>query len=193
MSWQPKLPPAEARFSSLPWAGPTASRHEPGSLPTCVVIACAAGCRYTCTCARPLRRGCCARNRSFGRAVGSRVRCRSRAGPRLDAAASLRDHGPGPQPDPGLGPGQWGQSRPSRRVDAEMLAMATPERFAAIPARVTDGPAADRDMARDIRPNGPQPSRQGSHLVPCRTGRPVCWYAHGLVRWSADVRICRCE
>ncbi len=33
-------------------------------------------------------------------------------------------------------------------------------------------------------------SRQGSHPVSCRTGRSVCPYAHGLVRRSADVRIC---
>ena len=44
MIWQPKRPPAEARFSS-PWTNSTASRHNQGS-PECVVIADAAdrGC-----------------------------------------------------------------------------------------------------------------------------------------------------
>jgi hypothetical protein len=38
MIWQPKRPPAEARFSFSPWTNSTASRHNQGS-PECVVIA----------------------------------------------------------------------------------------------------------------------------------------------------------
>jgi hypothetical protein len=47
MIWQPKRPPAEARFSS-PWTNSTTSRHNQGS-PECVAIADTTGPCYTGT------------------------------------------------------------------------------------------------------------------------------------------------
>jgi len=49
MIWQPKRPPAEARFSFSPWTNSTASRHNQGS-PECVVITdtSAWGCTRIC-------------------------------------------------------------------------------------------------------------------------------------------------
>ncbi len=73
-------------------------------------------------------------------------------------------------------PGRQGQSRPSCRAGTEMLAMAAP------------------DMARDIDPMAGNLISRIATRVSYRTGRSVCaGYAHGLVRRSADVRICRNE
>ena len=73
---------------------------------------------------------------------------------------------------------------------AEMLAMAAPERVAAIPARVTDSTGQPEIWRAISALSGRQSSRQGSHPVSWRTGRLCDGTRMALSGGSTDVRIC---